>query len=167
MRVLTTTLLVLALGACGSGNERDRDRDRDRSERRDRADDREANRSENSAANSSNGNLSGAAVTPPSDLSAQLEREAATVRPRLPLKQGPVTITAVDVDGNDLVYTVQADQHVERAIFEQSQDAYVAQACENPNMRATLSQGIGFVYRVTDSDGHEFETRPEIPCGRG
>ena len=79
------------------------------------------------------------------------------VRPQLPMRQGPVTITAVEAEGNDLVYTIESDQHLDQAGFEQGQriepaffEAAFARAVEARSRFAIDSDGVRLVHGESD-----------------
>jgi hypothetical protein len=94
-------------------------------------------------------------------LTSQLSMAAQAMSTQLPMTQqtpnGPVTFTAMEARGNELVTTMSLPMDLDQASFgTQFGQALPAQACSNPQMAALVGRGAKITYVVEDSGGEEF-----------
>jgi hypothetical protein len=149
------TLLVLAalatLTACGGGDsdsrrDRDqatseRDRDRDSSSRNDERSSRDEDRRRE--------------VDP--DLEDELRADVRQYRETLPAREGPLTITDVDLDGTEIIYTGRLDANFDRAAIAEFRRTMSRDLCTGEPGQM-IRRGGSFTYNLRDEDGDEVDT---------
>lgn len=94
---------------------------------------------------------------PPSDavkaeLAAELEAALAEVKKLLPLTQDGVTFRAIEVQGTEVIYTVEVEAAVDPDAFARNLPAV---ACEDKTAVDAFSRGGKYTYRVMQPDGKE------------
>jgi hypothetical protein len=149
MRFLLAATCIVALAACNS------------------------NKGNSSAANSSNtgtatsnsaattdgagsGNAAGRTVDPA--LAQEIAMAVQMLKDKLPLKQGEVTVTNIESQGGELIYSMELPKDLDEEKFEQFKQMLPTQACQNPQARQMFERGGSYTYRIKDSEGEEFTT---------
>lgn len=150
------TLLVLAglatLTACGGSGESDSRRDRDsaRAER-----DRDENSSARNEERSSREERGRREVDP--ELEDQLRAEVREFRTTLPTREGVLTITDVDLDGAEIIYTGRVDADFNSSSIAEFRRVVSRDLCTGET-GAVIRRGGAYTYDLRDSDGDDFET---------
>jgi hypothetical protein len=88
---------------------------------------------------------------------SRLERELqAAVRAqqsRLPMRDGPGTITAMEAEGNRLIVTMNVEQDFGESEWDQMAAALQRNICGDRASSQMIGRGAEVVYRITDGDG--------------
>jgi len=109
----------------------------------------------NSAAAAPDGNSNAGRTVDPS-LAQEMSLAVNMLKPQLPLKQGPVTITDLEANGPEIIHTMEVPQDLTEETFQRFRDQLPIQACANPQMRRLLERGGTTTYKIRDSGGEEF-----------
>lgn len=150
------TLLVLAalalVTACGGGGERESrsDRDSSRSER-DRDNQSEA-RDSDRGSREDRGRRD---VDP--DLEDELRAEVREFRTSLPAREGVLTITDVDLDGAEIIYTGRVDADFNSSSIAEFRRVVSRDLCTGETGEV-IRRGGAYTYNLRDNDGDDFET---------
>jgi hypothetical protein len=163
-RSLVALASVVALCACNSGGDRDRDRDDDRGSRSERdrddkertADAEDAEDTKDTGGGSTGGNMAQAGGD--SQLEQEIAQAVEVLRPRLPIKSGPTSITNVEARGMEMLFHVSVPNDIDQTSFERVEQAMTQQACANPQAKQLFERGGAYSYLFTDSGGEEFRT---------
>lgn len=91
-------------------------------------------------------------------LAAELAQAVEALRPQLPMTQGPLTITAIEARGAELIFDMELPQDVDSAFFERFRAELPAQACANSSVRQLFERGGSYTYRLRDAGGETFTT---------
>lgn len=151
--VLTALALVTACGAAESdrGN-RDRDsarsekgRDSERGDRNDKERGRDSAREEEMTADER-------------QLSQELGEAVRELRRELPSRDGPITLTDVELDGLELVYDGRLDASFTQDQVDEFRREFRRNLCAEPDTRDTVRRGASITYNLEDNDGREFST---------
>jgi len=152
------TLLVLAalatLTACGSGSERDSrsDRDSSRSERdRDRAGDNESRDSDRDSRDDRDRRRADP------DLEDELRAEVREFRNSLPAREGVLTITDVDLNGTEIIYTGRIDADFNSSSIAEFRRVVSRDLCTGQTGEV-IRRGGAYTYDLSDNDGDDFQT---------
>lgn len=151
------TLLVLAalatLTACGGSGESDSRRDRDsaRAERDGRDNDSASREDERSSRDDR-----GRREADP-DLEDELRAEVRQFRETLPTREGPLTITDVDLDGTEIIYTGRVDADFDSSSIAEFRRVVSRDLCTGTT-GAVIRRGGAYTYDLRDRDGDDFET---------
>lgn len=87
----------------------------------------------------------------------QLNREILAAvrgqRARLPLREGPGTVTDMEAEGSQLVVIMRLDEDFSRADWDEMGAALQRNLCSDRGARRMIGRGASILYRVTDADG--------------
>lgn len=150
------TLLVLAglatLTACGGSGESDSRRDRDsaRAER-----DRDGNSNARDEERSSREDRGRREADP--ELEDELRAEVREFRNTLPAREGVLTITDVDLDGAEIIYTGRVDADFNSSSIAEFRRVVSRDLCTGQTGEV-IRRGGAYTYDLRDSDGDDFET---------
>ena len=152
MRTLLALAALATLTACGGGGDSDsrRDRDQARSER-----DRDRDSSSSNDERSSRDERRGREVDP--DLEDELRTQVREYRETLPARDGPLTITDVDLDGTEIIYTGRIDANFDRAAVAEFRRTMSREMCTGEPAEV-IRRGGSFTYNLSDEDGDEVDT---------
>ena len=89
-------------------------------------------------------------AAPNEALRTELAAEVAAYQGQLPLREGPATITAVRLNGLELIYDMRVDQPVDEAAFRRALESGL---CGGADTSVTIRRGVTFTYRVTEPAG--------------
>jgi hypothetical protein len=89
-------------------------------------------------------------------LAQEIAMAAQMLKGEFPLKQGDVTVTNIQAQGGELIYSMQLPKDLNEEQFEQFRQMLPAYTCQNPQARQMLERGGTQTYRITDSEGEEF-----------
>jgi hypothetical protein len=99
----------------------------------------------------------------PSGGGSQLERDIETAvraqQSRLPMRDGPGTITAMEADGTRLIVTMNVEQDFGEAEWDQMAASLQRNICGDRRSRQMIERGSEIVYRITDGDGEQVNMR--------
>jgi hypothetical protein len=126
-----------------------------------------SNKDSSNASNATTTTSSNGAAAAPADNAAagrtvdpNLAQEMALavnmLKPQLPLRQGPVTITNLEANGAEIIHTMEVPQDLTEETFQRFRDQLPVQACANAQMRRLLERGGTTTYKIRDSGGEEF-----------
>lgn len=155
------TLLVLAalatLTACGGGDsDRDsRDRESSRSDREEGNREKDRDRGRDEDRGSSRDEEARRDVDP--DLEDELRQEVRAFRDSLPAREGVLTITDVDLDGTEIIYTGRLDANFSSANIAQFRRTISRDLCAERDTGDVIRRGGAYTYNLRDEDGDEFE----------
>ncbi len=152
MRTLLVLTALALVTACGSGGgERERsDRDSSRSER-DRDNESEA-RDGDRGSREDRGRRD---VDP--DLEDELRAEVREFRNSLPAREGVLTITDVDLDGTEIIYTGRVDADFTSSRIAEFRRVVSRDLCTGETGEV-IRRGGAYTYNLRDNDGDDFET---------
>ena len=167
---------ALALSACdmigagrpekGGGNEsaeengssgnssRNEDEGSDRSTRNeDRGSSSDQDRGGNDDRGSNDSGDDSASSSGDSRLEQELQTAVRRQQSRLPMRDGPGTITAMEAEGNRLIVTMNVEQDFGESEWDQMAAALQRNICGDNASRQMIQRGASVIYRITDSDG--------------
>lgn len=152
------TLLVLAalamVTACGGGGDRDSRSDRESSRSdRDRGSDSEAR--DRDGDQDSREDRGRREADP--ELEDELRAEVRQFRDTLPAREGVLTITDVDLDGTEIIYTGRIDADFDRSSIAEFRRVVSRDLCTGQT-GDVIRRGGAYTYDLRDRDGDEFET---------
>lgn len=100
----------------------------------------------------------GATVDDRRQLAAELQADVRQYRAGLPIREGLLTISAVNVVGTDVIYTGSVDAQANDATIETFRQALARNLCavESANTRSAILRGASFTYDLRDSGGQRF-----------
>ena len=152
MRTLLALAALATLTACGGGGESDsrRDRESSRSER-DRDNDSEARESDRGSREDR-----GRREADP-ELEDELRAEVRQFRETLPAREGVLTITDVDLDGTEIIYTGRVDADFNSSSIAEFRRVVSRDLCTGETGEV-IRRGGAYTYDLRDSDGDDFET---------
>jgi len=134
-RLLVTATCLTALAACNSDK---------------------GNASANAAGGGNSANASATQSGGQTDVETLVAQQAARVQPRLPLQQGPITITAVEAKGTELITSMTLPMDLTEATAQAFRTQVPTQQCAVPEVRDLIRRGARYSYRLTDSGGEVF-----------
>ncbi|MFN3725417.1 MAG: hypothetical protein ACK4SZ_03840 [Allosphingosinicella sp.] len=152
MRTLLALAALATLTACGGGGESDsrRDRESSRSER-DRDNDSEAREGDRGSREDR-----GRREADP-ELEDELRAEVRQFRETLPAREGVLTITDVDLDGTEIIYTGRVDADFNSSSIAEFRRVVSRDLCTGETGEV-IRRGGAYTYDLRDSDGDDFET---------
>ena len=152
MRTLLALAALATLTACGGSGESDsrRDRDSSRSER-DRDNDSEARDGDRGSREDR-----GRRAADP-DLEDELRTEVRQFRTTLPAREGVLTITDVDLDGTEIIYTGTVDADFNSSSIAEFRRVVSRDLCTGTTGEV-IRRGGAYTYDLRDRDGDDFET---------
>lgn len=138
---------------------KDGNRSRDEEENSDRGgrgeEDRRGGQDEGSGGGSRDGEDEGGRPAGGDD--RQLNRELLSAvrqqRARLPMREGPGTITDMEVEGTQLIVTMRMDDDLGQSEWDEMAAALQRNLCNDRNSRRMIDRGASVLYQVTDADG--------------
>lgn len=145
VRLLPILATAAALCACSPGGERGGERTRNGASAGPPA---PAEKVDSAAGNTAAGS---------SQLEQQVAFAAQLLQGQVPIRQGPVTITAAEAKGAELITSMTlTTADLTEASAEQFRTTMIAQQCANPAVRQQIDRGARYTYRITDSGGETF-----------
>lgn len=113
----------------------------------------------NTSAATTTANTSGTAGgTVDPQLEQEISMAVQMLKPQLPIRQGPVTVTNIEANGGELIYTMEVPNDLNEQSFQAFQQQLPIQACANPQARQLFERGGAYTYILKDPDGEEFRT---------
>ena len=160
MRPLLILAAVVALSACGGSNrDSDSDRDSSRAERNEdgnRSDDSRGEDSRDSRDRDSDRDSDRGRDADP-DLADELRQEVRDFRETLPAREGVLTITDVDLDGTEIIYTGRVDADFNGSAIAEFRRVVSRDLCTGET-GAVIRRGGSYTYDLRDEDGDDFRT---------
>jgi hypothetical protein len=89
-------------------------------------------------------------------LQQEIAQQVAAAQSHLPIRQGGVTITAIEGNANEIITTMEVPIDLNEQSFGVMRSRLPAQACSNPQVRPVIARGGVLTYKVKDSGGEEF-----------
>ena len=162
MRRLLILAALASLGACGGGSDRDSERDRDSSraegnEDESRSGDERDSRDSRDNESDRDAGRDGDRRDADPDLADELRQEVRTFRDSLPAREGLLTITDVDLDGTEIIYTGNVDADFSGARIAEFRRAVSRDLCTGQTGEV-IRRGGSYTYNLRDEDGDDFET---------
>lgn len=151
MRTLLALAALALVTACGGGeSDSRRDRESSRSER-DRGNDSEARDSDRG----SREDRRRREADP--DLEDELRAEVREFRETLPAREGVLTITDVDLEGTEIIYTGRVDADFNSSSIAEFRRVVSRDLCTGTTGQV-IRRGGAYTYDLRDSDGDDFQT---------
>ena len=154
MRTLLVLALLATVTACGGGGDSDsrRDRNEARSER-----DRDGNSESRDGDRSSRDDRGRDRREADPELEDELRAEVRQFRETLPAREGVLTITDVDLDGTEIIYTGRVDADFDSSSIAEFRRVVSRDLCTGET-GAVIRRGGAYTYDLRDRDGDDFET---------
>lgn len=156
MRTLLALAALAMVTACGGASDSDSrsDRESSRSDRdRDRGSDNEARGSDRDRDTRDD---RGRREVDPA-LEDQLRAEVREFRTTLPAREGVLTITDVDLDGTEIIYTGRVDADFNSSSIAEFRRVVSRDLCTGETGEV-IRRGGAYTYDLRDNDGDDFET---------
>jgi hypothetical protein len=161
MRTLLILTALASLSACGFGSS-DRDSRSERNSSRAERDDgnrEEADRSDKGRDSRDRDSRRDEDLTADErQLAQELDEAVRELRRTLPSRDGPITVTDVDLDGLEMIYTGRLDATFTQAQIDQFRREFRTGLCEARDTAAIVRRGAAITYNLTDQEGTEFST---------
>ncbi|MDB5667883.1 MAG: hypothetical protein JWL74_833 [Alphaproteobacteria bacterium] len=152
MRTLLALAALALVTACGGGGESDSRSDRESSRSdRDRDNDSKARDGERPAREDA-----GRRAADPA-LEDELRAEVRQFRETLPAREGVLTITDVDLDSTEIIYTGRVDADFNSSSIAEFRRVVGRDLCTGQTGEV-IRRGGAYTYDLRDSDGDNFET---------
>ena len=161
MRTLLILAALASLSACGFGSSDPEPRSERESSRADREDGNreEADRGGKGGQDRDRASRRDEDMTADErQLAQELEEAVRELRRTLPSRDGPITVTDVDLDGLEMIYTGRLDATFTQAQIDQFRREFRRGLCEAEETAAVVRRGAAITYNLTDEEGTEFST---------
>jgi hypothetical protein len=154
MRTLLALAALAMVTACGGTSDSDSRSDRE-SSRSDRDRGRNGDNDTRSSDRESRDDRGRREVDP--ELEDQLRAEVREFRTTLPTREGVLTITDVDLNGTEIIYTGRVDADFNSSSIAEFRRVVSRDLCTGET-GAVIRRGGAYTYDLRDSDGDDFET---------